>query len=794
MKRLFGVMILIAYLCLIASSQPASDFHKRVIISVEARDYSNAITELQTLQKNGPEDFFANDYDYLLARIAESSGRLGLAMGMYQSLVDRDSVLGAYALSHMSQIARSTGNLLLERILLKRILLFYPGSLLSQGVNQRIARNNFECGNYDETIRILTTRIKTDAPLVSKTAENSAARENQGLLAEAYLRSGKSDLARELFTDLIDKTPNSAQPDDVAQTAAMGLDLLDGGLENFGRRAPDLSESEHLRRASIYQFNRDFAAAKLHLDALIARFPNSTSASDALFQIGRGFAQQGKYVEALGWFERIQEQYPDSATAKDALLQAASAYARVGKSKIAIQRYRSFIDKYPADEKLERAYLNIVDIYRDQAEDQEALKWCAKTQEAFKGRLPEAVALFAQARIHIAGDKWPDALNDLDRLATFSDLGGTTPGGTNAAEVTFIRAYVLEQMKRYPEAIDVYLSIADGRGEYYGWRATERLRMLGKDENAASFVSQKVGALSTGLRAKDAEIRRQNAQSLLRLSDNSDVRENALSVLKIDFKSLPRYSGVVNLKRSTAPSPHDSIAARLLFLGLYDEAAVENSTSLPDGFDAPGDNAFTLATNYAHGDRGDRAMAYMEPIWKKFPADYPVELMPPDQLELLYPAVYKDSLMRYAPEYGIDPRLVLAVVRQESRFQPDAKSYAAARGLMQFISTTSDKVAGELGRNNFRQEDLYYPPTAILFGSRYLDDLFKIFPNQAEAVVAGYNGGDDNMKRWLSRSRSNLPERYVPEIMFPQSKDYVYRVMANYRMYQLIYDEQLRPR
>ena len=113
---------------------------------------------------------------------------------------------------------------------------------------------------------------------------------------------------------------------------------------------------------------------------------------------------------------------------------------------------------------------------------------------------------------------------------------------------------------------------------------------------------------------------------------------------------------------------------------------------------------------------------------------------------------------------------------------------------MQFISTTSTKVAGEMGRDNFQQDELYYPPTAILFGAQYLGDLFRVFPNQPDAVAASYNGGDDNMKRWLARSRSNLPERYVAEIMYAQSKDYVTRVMANYRMYQFLYDENLRPK
>ena len=799
MKRLLVVPMLMLLVCDGATPQNLSDSHRMIRQSVDSRDYAATIAELQSLQTSNDKAYTSNNYDYLLGRMAESNGQLAVAMSNYQAVVNRDSALKAYALKHLSQIARLTGNLMLERIYLNEILLFSPDSLLAYSAIIRLARNSFESGNYGETIRILSsgTRATSDNSTKRSTKDISG-REIQSLLAEAYLQSGQTARAREIFANLLSSIPNPAQPDDFALTAAKGLDLLDGGSENFGKKAPDLAEAEHLRRANIYQFNRDFADAKLHFEAIIAISPNGANTADAAFQIGRGFVQQANFVEALTWFERVLEQYPDSNTAKDALLQAGSAYARVGKHKEAIKRYQSFIEKYPADEKLDRAYLNIVDILRDQGDDTDALKWCAKTQDAFKGKLPEAVATFAEARIYIAKEDWPTALNVLERLKGFPDLGAAVPGGTNVTEITFLRAFVLEQMKRYAEAINVYLSIPDGRGEYYGWRATERLKLLSNDETAKSFVTQKTGTLATGLKAKDADARRKNAEGVLRLTDLADLREKAIVILKAAIKALPKYQGIPSYKLSgqdrNTDASQQSVADKLLFLGLYDEAAPEFESAMPDVSKAADDKAYTLATYYKRGDRADRAIAFIEPIWKKIPADYPIELIPRDQIEMLFPAPYVDALLKFAPERGVDPLLMLAIMRQESRFQPDAKSNAAARGLMQFISTTSTQVAGELGRDNFRQDELYYPPTAILFGSQYLADLFKSFPNQPDAVVASYNGGDDNMKRWLSRSRSGLPERYVPEIVYSQSKDYVYKVMANYRMYQYLYDENLRPR
>jgi soluble lytic murein transglycosylase len=163
-------------------------------------------------------------------------------------------------------------------------------------------------------------------------------------------------------------------------------------------------------------------------------------------------------------------------------------------------------------------------------------------------------------------------------------------------------------------------------------------------------------------------------------------------------------------------------------------------------------------------------------------------------VELLYPAPYIDALLEYAPPRGVDPRFVLSIMRQESRFRPEAKSVAAARGLLQFIPSTADLMAAQLALRDFKQDDLYNPRIAVLFGSQYMGNLFKQFPNMPQAVAASYNGGEDNVARWTARARSNDPDRYVLEIGFAQSKDYIYKVLANYRVYQTLYTEQLQRR
>jgi len=806
-------------------AQNPSETHQKILRAVESRDYQTASSELETLKKTDKKIFEFNNYDYLLARISERKGDFATAAANYQSVASRNSVLSEYALWHLSQIARSSGNLLLERSILQEILTLTPESLLTDAVKIRQMRSFFESKNYDTAIQFLNnlqtaTGGQKAANNQTPVEKNPRFRENLVFLGEAYLQSGKTIEARETFTKLINNLPNPAQPDDFALAGARSLDRLDTG-ENFGKAVPNLTDLNHIQRASIYQFNRDFADARLHYQAIVKNYPNSGLVPESLYQIGRGYAQEANFVEAINWFERVQEQFPDHPAAKDALSQAASAYARVGKPKEAITRYQKFIEKYPDADNIERAYLNIVDVLRDTGEESDALKQAAKTQEVFRGKLPEAVALFAQLRIRIVQNDWQNTLADAEKLLAFADLGGTrVPGGTNKAEITFLKGLALENLQRFQEAMDVYLSIPDGRAEYYGWRATERLKLLANNPQAEPIIKRKIEELTKNIEIRNAEAQRKAAQDVLRLNVHPETKEKMLEIVKKAYTTLPEFQKVpgfkllefgrkevLNEKREISANYHKNLADELLFLGLYDEGTPELEKSQQSAVSSQqsentnpkskiqnlkSDVDYTLAVFYKRGDMANRAVAFIEPLWRAVPADYQIELIPRDQAELLYPAPYADSLVKYAPERSVDPRFVLSIMRQESRYRADVKSVAAARGLMQFISTTSNQIARELKRENFRQDELYNPPTAILFGSQYLSNLYKMFPNQHAAVAASYNGGEDNVKRWLVRSKSDSPDRYVPEVVFSQSKDYAYKVMANFRVYQIFYDENLK--
>jgi peptidoglycan lytic transglycosylase len=156
-----------------------------------------------------------------------------------------------------------------------------------------------------------------------------------------------------------------------------------------------------------------------------------------------------------------------------------------------------------------------------------------------------------------------------------------------------------------------------------------------------------------------------------------------------------------------------------------------------------------------------------------------------------YPAPYRQAIVAAAKSRKLDPRFILALIKQESVFKPLAKSPAGARGLLQLTMDAAQKYAPGAGFNSVRESQLYQPETSIIVGSEYLEHLSRMFPGLLEPVAASYNGGEDNVARWLKRSKRNEPGVFTAEVGFDETKGYVQKVMSNYRVYRKLYTADL---
>jgi soluble lytic murein transglycosylase-like protein len=159
-----------------------------------------------------------------------------------------------------------------------------------------------------------------------------------------------------------------------------------------------------------------------------------------------------------------------------------------------------------------------------------------------------------------------------------------------------------------------------------------------------------------------------------------------------------------------------------------------------------------------------------------------------------YPAPYRIQILKEANKRGIDPRLILAIMKQESQFKTSARSPSAARGLLQLTIDAAKKYGKRAGLERVTEDLLYRPDASIAIGSEYVAELSRMFAGLPEAIAAAYNGGEDNVARWLARSNQRDAGVFTAEVGFTESKNYVFKVLNNYRAYRQFYDAKLNRR
>ena len=154
---------------------------------------------------------------------------------------------------------------------------------------------------------------------------------------------------------------------------------------------------------------------------------------------------------------------------------------------------------------------------------------------------------------------------------------------------------------------------------------------------------------------------------------------------------------------------------------------------------------------------------------------------PPWYERLRYPLGYEQIVRGHARNYRLDPALLAAVIYQESKFRPKARSRSGAIGLMQLQPATAQGIALRTGGSRFRVDDLYEPEINIRYGSWYLRHLLDRYGDERTALAA-YNAGQENVDEWRRDGKG---------IAFAETRAYVERVEKLKRIYRDAYGSRL---
>ncbi|WP_319422367.1 lytic transglycosylase domain-containing protein [Pleurocapsa sp. FMAR1] len=261
-----------------------------------------------------------------------------------------------------------------------------------------------------------------------------------------------------------------------------------------------------------------------------------------------------------------------------------------------------------------------------------------------------------------------------------------------------------------------------------------------------------------------------------------------------DFEQVRSLNPALDLAKTYSPLPTGSKAMQELYLlGQYHDAWLLLQSEIEQH------QQLTVNEQFSEGilklELGQYS-AGMQEIWDLTKRDDPQELEQWKALRKttaywqgLFPFPYESKIREYAQQEQINPLLVISVMRKESTFDPKIDSAVGAIGLMQIVPPTANWIAKQIQLPNY---SLTNPDDNIKIGTWYLKHNHDRYQDNSLLAVASYNAGTSNVNDWLTKYDLNDRDRFIEQIPFPETKDYVEGVFGNYWNYLRLYNPEIR--
>lgn len=277
--------------------------------------------------------------------------------------------------------------------------------------------------------------------------------------------------------------------------------------------------------------------------------------------------------------------------------------------------------------------------------------------------------------------------------------------------------------------------------------------------------------------------------------ENLNNNENLDGFMKSVFAN-EQSTENVDLKNLESQNSLNMEKTKLTDLSLLREEKLDSTNSAKNGINNSNEEFFEEeVVEDTKKDKGKKKKKKMK-MWKKILITIITVLIICKTLFLgavyyggkNYPINYIEEIQKYSNEYGVDPKVVLAIMRVESNFKSDAVSKVNAKGLMQVLPDTAKHVA-KLLNVNVNSVDLNDPETNVKFGTYYLKYLMQNFSNM-DTVYAAYNGGIGNVNTWLKDSKYSNDGVSLYNIPSAETKNYVNKVNKALKAYEILYGKE----
>ncbi len=505
--------------------------------------------------------------------------------------------------------------------------------------------------------------------------------------------------------------------------------------------------------------------------------PETSKSAYELYQTrAQELFQAGQYARAAETYASLKTNFPNQAVSANSELELGISFYKLNRFREAVAPLQNVSNSNKEDYLQARYYL--ANSYLKQKQMGQFADVASQVLTTLKPS-PEQAASLLGAMV-----EYYQTANETLATRYRNQLIQNYPNSKEADEVSYKPAWKIHQQKRYAEASEALVEHlanipnTDFRGPSIFWAARN---------------AEKAGQTSKAVALYEALLKRYKYNYYGYLTEQylGQLKKQGVKAQKAaDGSQLAR--AIENLKpASPLPetatdkvNPYLKKAEQLHEMGLDDQAFSEIEFVRKE---FPTSHKINFAQAVIYRDRGENFRA-VDTLRKAHP-DYSIyqgDEVSQEVYDIFFPLIEWETIQAEAKRHGLDPYTVAGLIRQESVFDPRAKSRANALGLMQLLPSTGQLVARKQGAGRITNEQLYNPKLNIQLGTAYLAEMLNKY-GKIEYAAAAYNGGPGRVSKWLTTLPTSNIEDWVESIPITETRLYVFGVIRNSQQYKRIY-------
>ncbi len=680
---------------------------------------------------------------FFLAQAHAALGEHQAAIAAYQQYLELNPEMATYVSPFMAEAYFALGERQAGIAAYERALSGAGFRLAQIELREKLAAFYLSNGAYDAAI------AQYDA--IRELAVTEATKGRMTYLAgQAQMAAGRANEAYGRFLFAVNNFPRAYESYlglIVLVEAGVPVNEFQRGLVNYHARSflPGIAAFERYLAANPTDYRADthlylawcYEGAG-NVEAALAQLAQYATTDGAVATIERAklLARAGNGPAALAAYDDYLANYPAGNDAAFAAWWSAWWLNALGDRPGAQARYRFFADSFPAHEDAPEALFRVGLLAEERGDLATAVATWLELNERYPGS-------------HYSGATLVWLLRTLPQLDdSFAATLPITPTAVLTNTMPFTSTAVLRQQVQT-------LALANPGTGYYALRARELA------QGVAPFTPSGITALPP-----ETAVAQQEAEAWLR-----------------DWLNLGEEVAVSQLSPMLANDPRIVVGSKLWRLGLQ-EAAKRELEAVRQEYATNALLSFQLALYFRDLGLYRSSILAAEAVLLR--SGQSIFSAPRFLGRLIYPVYYADLILPLAAQYGYDPLLQFALVRQESLFESFATSTAVAQGLSQVIPATGAYIAQKLAWPNYENADLYKPYVGLAFGAYYLQEQLGLFNGFVSAALAAYNAGPGNALRWYNLAGPDH-DLYVETVNFAETRLYIERIYSGHLFYRYLY-------